>query len=132
MQLLLGLDAEVAQWVSQRTGTPFYQPVAAIGWADKDNNVAGGCVFHNYDHSNIDLAIAVDRPVTRGVIRAICHYVFVQLGCQRATIRTRKSNKAACRGAQKLGFKYECSLERWFGSENGVQFKMTRDNCRWI
>jgi RimJ/RimL family protein N-acetyltransferase len=122
----------IGRWVAEQIGRPFYQPVATLGWLDASGSLAGGCAFHNYEGANIDLAIATARPVVRGIIRAICHYVFIQLRCERVTVRVRKSNKNALKSAAKLGFKYECSLERWFGSENGVQLKLMREHCKWI
>ncbi len=132
MNLLFGQDKLVSEFVSEKTGRPFTPPFVTIGWVDKKNNLVGGAVFNNYELSNIELSVATDRPVTRGILRALAYYVFVQLACYRLTIRSRVSNKAACKGARKLGFKYECTLEKWFGPEDGVQFKLTPENCKWI
>ena len=132
MRLVFGQDEIVGGWVAGLIGRPFYQPISTIGWVDANGDLVGGVAFHNYEIANIDLAIAVTRPVTRGIIRACCHYVFIQLGCDRMTIRLRRSNKRGIRSAHKLGFKFECTLERWFGTENGVQLKMLRDSCKWI
>lgn len=65
-------------------------------------------------------------------MRAIGHYVFRQLGCARVTMKTRKSNKRACKAARIAGFQFETILKNWYGDEDGVQFKMTSDKCRWI
>jgi RimJ/RimL family protein N-acetyltransferase len=132
LKLVIGHDEIVGRWVSEKIGTVFYQPIATIGWVDARGDLVGGCAFHNYEIANIDLAVATTRPVTRGVIRAICHYVFVQLGCERITIRMRRSNKRGIKSAHKLGFVFEATLEKWFAPENGVQLKMMRSNCKWI
>lgn len=131
MRLIFGRDAEVAEWVSERIGQPICPPFTALGWVDQFGRL-GACVFNNRDAANIDLTFAMDGLMGRDVMRAIAHYVFVQLGCSRVTMKTRKSNKRACRAAHIAGFKFETTLSRWYGSEDGVQFKMTSDKCRWI
>lgn len=131
MNLILGSDADIAAFVSERIGQPIVQPFTAIGWFDQKGRL-GGCVFNNKDAANIDLTFAMDGLMDRGVMRAIGHYVFKQLGCARVTMKTRKSNKRACRAAHISGFQFEATLKRWYGDEDGVQFKMTSDKCRWI
>ena len=132
MRLILGQDELVGHWISEQIGKPFCPPMATIGWMTESGEMAGGCAFHNYEVHNIDVAVATARPVTRGILRSVFHYVFVQLKCDRVTIRLRKSEKRGIKSAHKLGFKFECMLDRWFGSEKGVQLKMTRETCKWI
>jgi RimJ/RimL family protein N-acetyltransferase len=132
VRLILGQDELLGRWVSEQIGRPFKMPDAAIGWVGSSGALVGACAFHNYEIHNIDLAVATVRPVTRGAIRAICHYVFAQLNCQRITIRMRKSDKRGIRSAHKLGFQFETTLDRWYGAEKGVQLKMLRETCRWI
>jgi RimJ/RimL family protein N-acetyltransferase len=132
VRLVFGQDDFFGQWIAEKIGRPFKAPDATIGWIDEQGRIAGAVAFHNYEIHNIDLAVAAARPVTRGVIRAICHYVFAQLECDRITIRMRKSDKRGIRSAHKLGFTFETTLERFYGPEKGVQLKMLRDTCKWI
>lgn len=131
MKLIFGCDDEVAKWASGRLGFPIFPPFTALGWIDHRGRM-GGCVFNNKEAANIDLTFAMDGLMDRSVMRAIAHYVFVQMGCARVTMKTRKSNKRAIRAARIAGFKYETTLEHWYGSENGLQFKMTSEQCRWL
>lgn len=131
MRLIFGCDEQIAALVSERIGQPVVPPFTTLGWFDQKGR-AGGCVFNNKDAANVDLTFAIDGTMDRGVIRAIAHYVFKQLGCSRVTMKTRKSNKRAARAARIAGFKYETSLARWYGDEDGIQFKMTSDKCRWL
>lgn len=131
VNLVFNRDEQIAAWVSEKLGQSIVQPFTTLGWVDQFGR-PGGCVFNNKDAANIDLTFAMDGLMDRGVMRAIAHYVFIQSGCARVTMKTRKSNERAIRAARIAGFEFETNLERWYGAEDGVQFKMTSDRCRWI
>lgn len=135
MQLLFGHDAAVAEFVGQGLNTIIHPPFVAIGIVSHETLI-GGMVFNNYNGSNIDVTVYTVKPATRGIIRAGAHYAFNQLGCNRVSAITRRSNKRANIVIQKLGFKYEATKRRWFGldrADDGVAYVMLREQAqRWL
>ena len=128
MQLLFGCDDAVAEFVGQKLSVIIHPPFTALGLMH-ENAFAGGIVFNNFNHSNVDLTVCTERPVTRGVIRAVAHYAFVQLGCNRISATTRRNNDAALKALPKLGFKFEAVRKQWFGAaraDDGVTYVLTR------
>lgn len=77
------------------------------------------------------------KPAARGLggrhfIRSIFQVGFMEWGCLRATAITRATNEKAQRALVQLGFTFETDLGRWFGAEDGMCFRMYREDCRWL
>ena len=117
MKLIFGHDEFIANAVGQALGVSIHPPYTAIGFADASEVIRGGAVFNNYNGSNIELTMFAPRAVTKGLIRAIVHYVFVQLECNRLSARTKRSNKPAQVMLPKIGFKWEANLKAYYGKE---------------
>lgn len=132
MQLLVGHDVAVATWVGEKIGVPMIPPYTALGWIDDRGLLRIGFVFFGYNGSNMDVAIAMTHSLTRGVIRAVAHYIFEQSGCVRCTLRPPRKNVAACSILKRLGFVQECICKRFYGSEDAVQLRMLKSECRWL
>ena len=135
MQLAFGYDEAVAKYVGENLGVTIHPPFVAIGIVSHETLI-GGMVFNNYNGSNIDVTVFTAKPATRGIIRAGAHYVFNQLGCNRVSAITRRSNSRASRVIPKMGFKYEATKKRWFGPEkadDGIAYVMLREHAaRWL
>lgn len=118
-------------------GTVFSGPYEAIGFLDDSGNLRGGALFNNYNGSNIEVSVYAPNMATRGMIRAVMHYAFVQLGCNRITARTRKDNKTAQKMLPRMGFKYEASLKLYYGQRSNdaaVLYVIDRETAlkRWL
>lgn len=68
----------------------------------------------------------------RDFLRAVFGTVFNEWRCVRLSAVIAASNRPSHRGAVALGFVPEARLERWFGDEDGVIYRMYRERCRWI
>lgn len=68
----------------------------------------------------------------RHFIRTIFRVGFVEWKCLRATAITRATNEKAQRALVQLGFTFETDLGRWFGAEDGMCFRMYREDCKWL
>ena len=115
MRLIFNDDARVAGWVSERIGHPISPPYVAIGMTDDGRLYCGGAVFNCWNGANIELTIAMERPVTRGILRALYHYVFIQSKATRLSAHTKRSNKKVARLLPKLGFQFEGVAKRYYG-----------------
>lgn len=113
-RLILGRDEELARWaeIVYPPCAPIANGTACIGFASGDGSkVLGVAFFNNYQHNHgdIELSVVAATPqwATPGNIRAILHYAFVQLGVQRMTASTSKSNKRARKLIEFFGAKLE-------------------------
>ena len=117
MNLVFGQDHAVAQWVSENIGIVMVPPYVAIGGTRDGKTLCVGVVFNEYNGSNIVISLYGPGALTRGNIRAIYQYVFAQLGVNRVTANTRRTNKRMQKLLPKFGFKYEGTSARYFGPE---------------
>jgi RimJ/RimL family protein N-acetyltransferase len=133
MDTITGDDVAVAAWVSARIGAPLLPPYTAIGFRVNGSTVAGA-VFNDYTAAgNVEVTVAADRPFTRGMIRAVSHYVFVQLGCARMSIHTRTGDTKTRNMARRAGFVQECVRMHYYGeNKHAALYRMLRKECRWL
>ena len=133
MRLVFNDDARVAEWVGGRLGQIISPPFVAIGMTDDDRLYCGGAIFNNWNGANIEITIVMERRPTRGIIRALQHYVFEQSKATRVTAHTKRSNKRVRKLLPRLGFKYETTRERFFGpsrSDDAFAFVLFPENAR--
>lgn len=125
MRLVFGQDDLVANWVFVNLGLEVSRPYVAIGGTKDGESLCIGVVFNNFNGSNMDISLFGPGCLTRGNIRAIYQYVFQQMGVQRLTAITRRSNKKMQRLLPRLGFKYEGNSARYFGplkADDAIRF----------
>lgn len=136
MRLVLGDDATVASWTEARLGIRLIPPFVAFGIVDDEGVLCGSIVFNGYNGSNIEASVFGTACAQRRFLRAVMHYVFVQLKCLRLTCRTKRSNKTVSRQLTRLGFKYEGTLKNYFGPDRGddaiLYALFPKDAARWI
>lgn len=134
MQTVLGHDAAVAEWVTGNLKIRIFPPLTAIGWVDGTGTLVSGAVFHDWNGSNIETTIF--GRLTRQTVKELMRYVFVQLGANRLTARTKRSNKRMQKICLKMGFLHEAVQPRFFGShkrDDAVVFRMMREHAeRWL
>lgn len=132
MNLLFGHDETVAAWVATRAkGKPFVPPYTAIGILDADGKaLRGGFVFTGRTTDSIEMSGAGIATTHREAWRALLHYVFVQLGCSRLQMHTRRSNKRTKKilAPERSGFTFEGVSRRLYGREDGIRFSLVADD----
>jgi hypothetical protein len=136
MKLVFDRHDEVAEWVSERIGTLIPKPYVAIGATRDGKTLCGGAVFNNYNTSNVDIILASDRCLTRGTIRGILHYCFIQSNVNRVTAATRRSNKLMRKILPRFGFEFEGVAKQYYGSskkDDAFVFALFRDRAeKWL
>jgi hypothetical protein len=123
----------IAQWAGDRLGYQFTSPFYAVGITNDTARIpqlCGAVVFNGFTDANIDLTAVGSRCWTRSILCQLSAYVFNQLKCERVTLITRASNPAR----RLLGkhFKFETKRKCHFGNEDGLQYRMCRDECPWL
>lgn len=124
---------EVARFIENRLGVKIAEPYFALGFLSDDKKPLAAFVFNDYTGANMELTVASERGrLNREIMRYVARYVFVQHGCRRLTVRTKRRNKRVKKLAELLGFKYEGVQKHFYADDDAVVFGMTRDNCRWL
>lgn len=130
IRLVFGEDNAVAAYVGEKIGSGFSPPLATIGMTRDGQTLCGGAVFHNYTGANIDMGLALDVPLNRGLMRALHNYVFEQLKALRCTAITKRSKKKNHKMLKRFGFQFEGVSPRYFGpkkSDDGFRFVFFSD-----
>lgn len=127
MNLLLGHDTAVAEWVGTMNRKAFHPPFSAIGVLDSRGKIVGGFVFTGYNTDGVEMSLAGWGVQSRDAWRAVIAYVFGQLGCVRMQMHTRRSNRPVRKMAARL-FHYEGTALRFYGEENGLCYSLTADD----
>ena len=103
---------------------------------DGNGNAMAVAGFFNSSEYNIEGAIASKQgwSATRFFARACFDYAFNRCGAARITCYTRVSNIKSIYFQTRIGFKREFDgvLKHWFGDENGIQFVMLKNDCKWL
>jgi RimJ/RimL family protein N-acetyltransferase len=129
MIFLRGEDAIVSAYVSGQTGDQYIDVMRTLGILNDHGRIVGGFVVTNYTGYGVELSIAGRGCVSRGAWNALGDIVFRELGCQRLSVTTRRSNKRVRKMAPKFKFKFEGIARRFYGDEDGIVFSLLRDEA---
>lgn len=124
MKLIAGphVDQYVSRWVADRIGAEDLSPCTAIGVVDRNDDLVGGVVFHQYSRENrtihLSAAGSTARWLNRNVLYGIFSYPFSQLGVERITCLTGKKNRSARQFLEGFGFKLEGCIRRGLADQD--------------
>lgn len=141
-QLVFEPQDALADWAEKMLPecAPVNRPMTRFfGVASAKGELLAVAFFNNYRHNDRDIEFsmvaATPRWATPGNIRALLHYPFVQLGVQRLTARTAKSNKRVRSIVERCGAKLEgVHPYGYLGKRTGLTYGLYRDvaNERWF
>ncbi|MBX5089347.1 GNAT family N-acetyltransferase [Rhizobium lentis] len=129
MIFLRGEDEIVSAYVSGQTGDRYSDVLRTLGILNHEGRIIGGFVVTNYTGFGAELSIAGRGCVARDAWKALGDIVFGELGCQRLSVTTRRSNKRVRKMAPKFKFKFEGIARRFYGDEDGIVFSLLRDEA---
>ena len=128
----------LVEWVAERLGNDIkgadFEPCMPVALMNGDT-VVGCVVFWNYHRDMCEMAAAIDHAHcgTRGMLRQLFAYPFVQLGVKRLGAQTAASNERSRSVLRRLGFTVDGRLRRGYdGVEDALTYSMLPDECRWI
>lgn len=133
VQLVFERHDQVADWVAGKVGSLIAKPYVAIGATKDGKTLCAGAVFNNWNGHNIEITLASDGGITRGTIRGIYHYLFVQSKAGRVTARTQRSNKVMRSMLPRFGFREEAVEHRYYGPNkrhDAFVFALFPENAR--
>lgn len=131
--LIYGHDKALAAWAGKRLGIEF-EKFTAIGVAHK-NEIVAAAIFNNYHPPSIQVTFVTASPrwASRGAIRAILSYPFIDLQCSRVTAITEAKNQPARAFLCRLGFRQEGYHPQALPSGDAVTYGLLARNARrWV
>lgn len=129
MMLLRDEPQIVSAFVSGQTGDQYTDVMRALGILSREGRIIGGVLLTNYTGFGVELTLAGKGCISRSAWQAIGDMAFGELGCERISVTTRKSNKRVCRLAPRLKFKFEGIARCFYGREDGVVYSMLRNEA---
>lgn len=124
----------------QRTLVPgTYTAIGVVQVGVDEPRVIAGILYHDYSKvgsaGRIEVSMAADDPgwARRGVISAILHYPFIQLGCHVLIATTTRANKRTRKFLDGLGFKERGIIpNRPFADDTVIYALRREDAARWL
>lgn len=129
MILLRNEPEIVSAFVAGQTGDKYCDVMRALGILSGEGRIVGGVLLTNYTGYGVEMTLAGKGCVSRGAWQAIGDMAFGELGCQRISVTTRRSNKRVCKLVPRLKFKFEGVARRFYGKEDGIVFSLLRDEA---
>lgn len=123
--LVFGQDDRIIAYLESRLDTKLTPPFTTVG-IEKDGEITGGWLFNDYNGHNIEISVALDTQLTRGMIRAIKDYLFNQMKVRVVSARCRDSNLVSQNLMARLGFVYRGHIPFYFGTEGAKLYTYTK------
>ncbi len=123
--ILIGEDARVAQWAFKTYNFIPSKFDQAVGIVDEFGKLKGAALFQAHNGYNAEISYYGKRTLTPGIVRSLARLA-VGLGLTRLTAVTCKKNKRFAHALEKLGFVRECTMRRYYGSEDNDRNAATR------
>lgn len=122
----------VAQWAIERMGAKRVLPEThAIGLEIRGQLVAA-VVYEKFTGHDIEMGVAADKKATKGFLKAVFRYPFIQLGCRRVTAYVASKNAASRELVERLGFVFEGLRRDAIEGDDFIQYGMLKRECQWL
>jgi len=123
----------VATWVANMADADPRLTVGAVGWL-RDDDLTCGAFYENYTRRSITATIAVapGAVVPKEFLRAIFHYPFVQLGCEKIVALIAENNWKSQNLVEKMGFEREAVVTDYYPEGDLFIYSMTKSQCRFL
>lgn len=116
----------LAHYVEQHCPTlKFEEPYQAVG-SVTDGKLTAALIFQSKTDHDVEISVAATH-LPRALLKAVGYYVVKQMGCRRATFRTRSDNHEAIEAMKRLGAKEEGRQRGFFGDADAVVFGILKD-----
>lgn len=120
----------LAAWAADRIGVEaFVPPYSVMADVDARGKIRAVFVFNMRTAHDVEVSVAAD-VMTRRFLREAFVYVTSQLGCRRATFRTRADNAAAQAALRRLGARLEGRQRAYFGDVDGLLYGILAEDYR--
>lgn len=101
---------QILEWLNSRLDNPLEASQCRTLAAANENEIIAVSGYSGWDGHNVEISVAIDKPISRRVLRFAFDYPFQQLGAHRVFIRISDINKRSLALAKRLGFVKEGTL----------------------
>lgn len=123
--------ARVTEFLEERLHERLHEPYSVIGF-ERDGVLVAGFMFNGYNGTNVELTVAADHVLTRGMFRVLAAYAWEQLGAHRCTIHTSVLKPHVIDMAERIGWKIEGVHPLYYpDGSTAVSLGMLRAYCKW-
>lgn len=135
MNLICNEHNKVGTWVMERCDSEWFAGRGVtLGLTDSLGNLIAGCVFENFNGTNLFIH-AASRPhgLTEEFLHACFHFSFIENHCRRISCVVDESNTTCQRFVRSVGWTEEGRL-KGAGLHEGdlILYKMTPFECKWL
>ena len=114
-----------------------YEPkqCAWLSEISNEGEIQAVVVYNRFSPYNCEMSVASNggkKWFSRRAARAWFGYPFNQMKLRRVTAVAESDNKRSIDMLKVLGFVEEATLKQWFGDKDGIVFRMTRSECKWL
>jgi hypothetical protein len=126
-------DERVANWVKERMPDflGWNGHYRAVGY-ERRGILSGGVVYTQYSGANIVVATVLEAPLTRGFLRSIFFYPFVQLRCRRMTALVNARNLKSRKLVEHVGFQLEGCMRDAAPNDDVMIYGLLKRNCGFL
>lgn len=123
----------VATWVANMAEADPRLTVGAVGWT-RDDEITCGAFYETYTRRSITATIAVapGAVMPKEFLRAIFHYPFVQLGCEKIVALIAENNWKSQNLVEKMGFVREAVVADYYPEGDLFIYSMMKSQCRFL
>ena len=129
-------NPEQLEWASRILNVKYDPNLCSwLSELSEDGETRAVVVFTRFTPYNCEMSVASDgssKWFSSRAARAWFGYPFNQLRVNRVTAVAEQFNERSISMLRKLGFVEEGTLKQWFGQQDGIVFRMLKDECTWI
>lgn len=122
-------------WASEKLGRSLIGPQRVAVGVIRDHELVAAVVWSEFKWPDIHASIVSTSPrwATRGHLREILHYPFIQLGCKRVTAVTDATNQSVRSFLCRIGFRQEGVHVDANPTGDAVSYGLlAKDAARWL
>lgn len=134
-RLIYDEDERILPWAAKIIGINRFRSDAKTIGIERDGELQGCVVYDTFSEGECHMHVASindGKWMTRGFLRAVFAYPFIQCGFLRVTVPIAEINKKARVFVLNLGFKQEGYHANGVKDGAYITHGMARDSCRWI
>ena len=123
--------ARIGAWM-QAQGAGYWRDGATCIGLERDGRIVAAAMFDYYNGASIFAHIAIRGRISKEWLYRICHYPFVQLGCQVVIGLVAEENLAAQQFDEHFGFTKAVTIPGADPSGSTYLYTLRKEQCRFL
>jgi hypothetical protein len=136
------IGQSIIKWYEGRIKDDITPPYSCFAWVNQWGAYTSAVMFNDFrvskqkESANIEVHLQSEKKISRNLLETVAVYVFDTLKCTRLTAKPHRSNKKLLQLLPRIGFKYECTLKRYYGpskEDDALVFCMFKEDAqKWV